>query len=82
MARTNGVWLKLNGVGGNLPDSYFDPEQLKIGINIEMEHTSDPAIAKIICKNHLTEFPNYYKYLSIIEFEMESEKKIKEVFGW
>ena len=77
-----GVWLKLNGYGGDLPDSHFDPEQLDIGTKIEMEHTSDPAIAKIICKNHIFEFPNYYKYLPLMEQELESEKKIREVFGW
>ena len=82
MARTKGIWLKLNGAGGNLPDSYFDPKQLDIGTKVEMEHTDDPIVARIICRQHLTEFPNYYKYLDIMENEMKSEEKIREVFGW
>ena len=82
MAREHGMWSKLTGAGGDLPDSYFDSKQLTIGTKIEMEHTDDPAVAKIICKNHLMEFSNYYRYLPIMEQEMESEKKIREVFGW
>jgi hypothetical protein len=82
MTRASGVWLKLNGYGGDLPDSYFDPKQLAIGTKVEMEHTSDPAIAKMICKTHLSEFSNYYRYLSVMEQEMKNEEKVREIFGW
>ena len=33
---------------------------LEIGIKIEMEHTSDPEVAKKIAMDHLRENPNYY----------------------
>lgn len=55
------------GKGDNRPDSDFDPEQLKNGIKVEMEHTKDSKVAKEIAKDHLTEDPNYYKKLKKIE---------------
>jgi len=54
----------------NIPDSEFDPQQLKMGIKTEMkEHTDDPYIAKGISKSHLTEIPDYYTRLSKMEKE-------------
>lgn len=76
------VWLKLTGGGHNMPDSYFDPVQLQIGIKIEMEHTNDPEVAKAIAKDHLTEFSNYYISLSAMEQELKSGERIKRVYGW
>ena len=35
----------------------YDPKQLKMGIEVEKEHTTDPEIAEIICKHHLEEDP-------------------------
>lgn len=55
------------GKGDYLPDSDFDPEQLEIGIQHEMEHTKDRKLAKEIAKDHLSEDPNYYKKLKKIE---------------
>jgi hypothetical protein len=45
----------------------FLKKQLKIGANIEKEHTNDIKIAKQIAKDHLWEDPNYYKKLKKIE---------------
>lgn len=55
------------GMGDDLPDSYFDSEQLKIGTKHEMEHTKNPDVAKEIAKDHLSEDPNYYKKLKKVE---------------
>jgi len=49
-----------------------DPEQLKMGIKVEMEHTSDPLIAKRISLDHLQEIPDYYTRLAKMEAEAES----------
>ena len=46
-----------------------DPEQLKMGIKVEMEHTDDPKIAKIIALHHLAELPDYYTKLKKMENE-------------
>ncbi len=38
----------------------FDPEQILMGMRVEMEHTEDPMIALEITIDHLTEDPEYY----------------------
>ncbi len=38
----------------------FDPEQILMGMRVEMEHTDDPMIALEITIDHLTENPEYY----------------------
>jgi len=48
---------------GSDPDYLFDKRQLRMGIKVEMEHTSDPKIAKKISKAHLSEKRNYYSIL-------------------
>lgn len=45
----------------------FDPEALRQGIDVEMEHTDDPDVAREIAMDHLTEDPRYYEKLAILE---------------
>lgn len=52
-----------------VPDSKFDPEQLKLGIETEQEHTKSLIIAKLIAKDHLSEDPKYYTKLKKMESE-------------
>lgn len=68
-----GGYFGTNLKKGNVPDSKFDKKQLKRGIEVEMEHTDDPAIAKKIAKAHLAEFPDYYTRLDKMEKEAEKE---------
>jgi hypothetical protein len=49
--------------------SDFDPEQLRIGTRVEMEHTTDPRIAMRIAMDHLAEDPDYYKKLAKIHLD-------------
>lgn len=44
-------------------------KQLAMGIKVEMEHTNDEAIAREIALDHLTEDPEYYSKLKIMEGE-------------
>ena len=44
-----------------------DPEQLKMGMEIEKEHTTSTEIAKIIALHHLKEDPKYYTKLKKME---------------
>ena len=46
--------------------SDFNQKSLQQGINVEMEHTNDPQLAKEIAMDHLTEDPKYYEKLKII----------------
>jgi hypothetical protein len=45
----------------------YDPKQLKIGIEVEREHTNNDKVAEIICKQHLAEDPKYYIKLKKME---------------
>lgn len=47
-------------------DKSYDPEQLKIGIEVEQEHTTNKKIAEIIAKHHLSEDPEYYTKLKTL----------------
>jgi hypothetical protein len=40
-----------------------DPWQLQRGIEVEMEHTTDPVTARKIALDHLREHPRYYSKL-------------------
>jgi hypothetical protein len=57
--------------------SDFDAEQLRMGVEVEKEHTNDPAKAREIAMDHLREFPpdaplKYYSGLSLLEKFMHS----------
>jgi len=49
----------------------FDPDQLAMGIEAEMEHTASRDIATKIAMDHLTEFPQYYTALRKMEDELK-----------
>jgi hypothetical protein len=51
------------------PDDHYDAEQLRMGIEVEKEHTNDEGLAKKIARDHLDELPNYYSRLSKMEKE-------------
>jgi len=61
------------GYGDRARPADFDLEQLKMGVEVEMEHTDDPYVALEIALDHLTEFDDYYTYLD--EMEAEAEKR-------
>lgn len=77
------AWLEISsGAGRKYPDSHFDPEQLAIGTEIEMEHTTNRAHAKNIAKDHLVESQFYYEYLIEMEAQLKNRECIRKVFGW
>ena len=45
----------------------FIKKQLKRGIEVESEHTTDNEIASEIARDHIKEDPNYYVKLKTIE---------------
>lgn len=57
----------LVGKHNDVPDSKFNSNELKMGIDIEKEHTDNPNIAKSIAKDHLSEIPDYYTRLKKME---------------
>jgi len=54
-------------------DVKHDPKQLKMGIEVEMEHTTNPIISRKIALDHLKEIPDYYTRLD----EMEKAAGVK-----
>lgn len=56
-----------------LPEDQADPKELAMGIEVEMEHTDDPAMAKKIALQHLAEAPDYYTKLKQVEGEKMNE---------
>jgi hypothetical protein len=52
----------------------IDPNELKMGIKVEMEHTDDPVMAERISKDHLAEISDYYTRLK----KMEEDAGVKE----
>ena len=45
----------------------FDPNQLAIGVKVELEHTGQPELAMEIAMAHLTERGDYYELLEKME---------------
>jgi hypothetical protein len=51
-----------------------DPQQLRIGTEIELEHTDEPKVAERIALDHLAEHPQYYTFLVQMEKLMDVHK--------
>jgi hypothetical protein len=66
---------KIIGKHNSVPDSFFNKDELELGIRIEMEHTDDPEVAKKIAKDHLAEFKDYYTRLVKMEKKAEKDSK-------
>jgi len=58
----------------SIEEKDVDAKELKMGIKVEMEHTTDPILAKRISLDHLSEIPDYYTRL----IKMEKEAGIKD----
>ena len=69
------------GVGDNTHTDQVDPNQLSIGIQVEMEHTNDPDIAQEIAMDHLTEDPQYYTKLVKAGLASEFQPSHNSGFG-
>jgi len=55
-----------------------DPEELRMGIEVEHEHTPDAETAKRIATDHLAEIPDYYTRLKRMEDEAKADKTAAE----
>jgi hypothetical protein len=53
----------------------YDPKQIKMGIEVEYEHTNITLIAEKISKDHLAEIPDYYTRLDKMEKEAGFERQ-------
>lgn len=55
------------GLADKRKPSQFNQKQLRKGMRVEREHTSDPKIAKEIAMDHLSEDSAYYRKLEAME---------------
>ena len=55
--------------------TFYNKRQLKMGIKIELEHTTNKKVAEKIAKDHLDEFPDYYTRLKKMENLAKKEMK-------
>ena len=55
------------GLADNKPLGNYSKEQLIKGLQVEMEHTDDPALALEIATDHLEEDSSYYDHLKEME---------------
>ena len=55
------------GLADKTPPSRFNPKAVAKGQKVEMEHTSNPTVAKEIARDHLSESGKYYDYLAKME---------------
>ena len=55
---------------GHTPDE-FDPAEVKLGLEMEREHTDDEGVATGLVMDHLIEFPDYYSQLKQFEAGLE-----------
>jgi hypothetical protein len=51
----------------------YPVDQIKMGLEVEKEHTDNPLIAIEIATDHLEEFPDYYTRLDAMEKEAKAE---------
>jgi hypothetical protein len=58
-----------------------DPEELKMGIEVEKEHSNDMKIRTKIAKDHLAEFDKYYSWLKFMEDLMKKYKTPEDYKG-
>ena len=68
------VMLLRGGKSLDADMSSVDPQQLEMGMQVESEHTDDPATQKKIAMDHLVENKNYYLELAKMEGNMNSEE--------
>ena len=54
-----------------------DPDELAMGVKIEMEHTTNPDVSKKIALDHLAEIPDYYTRL--VKMEREAGRDMDEM---
>jgi hypothetical protein len=56
----------------------FNKTQLKMGIKVEMEHTTNPKVAEKIAKDHLLEFKGAKYYTELLKMEKKLKAQVKK----
>lgn len=70
--------LSKEGKSAGKDYSKYDSKEMKMGIGVEYEHTTQKELATKIAADHLEEFPDYYTRLDKMEKEAENYWKEKK----
>lgn len=54
----------------------YNPQELQMGIEVEMEHTTCPLVSRKIAFDHLAEFNDYYSRLGKMEKDAKEGEDI------
>ena len=68
-------------VSAGLRTENVDPNELKMGIEVETEHSNLPLIAERIAMDHLAEIPDYYTRLKKMEDDAKAEGSVADIPG-
>lgn len=66
------------GKAAGMSPKDFAKTSLAAGIEVEMEHTTSPVIAREIAMDHIAEDPHYYLKLALIETHHAKPKARKK----
>ena len=85
-----GIGDKLKGGLADATQPEAPQAEVRKGIDVEMEHTNDPAVAREITNDHLEEHDKYYTALSEMEdnlteeegMPMDAKEKVAFVIGF
>lgn len=76
-ARKNLPAAQIDEIQTPAKEEDVDPKELKMGIEVEMEHTDSKKKAKVIALQHLAEDPKYYTKLAKVGLEEQQEDELK-----
>lgn len=65
------------GIGDKTNPDTLNKAELKKGMSVEREHTTNKAIQKEIATDHLTEDPDYYRKLKLMEANKRMAKEYR-----
>lgn len=65
----------------DIDEDDVDPDELEMGIEVELEHTPDEEVAKRIALDHLAEMPDYYTKLKEMEEAGKGKKTARKRLG-
>lgn len=68
------------GLADGKKKSDYSAEQMKMGREVEYEHTDDPEVSDEIAMDHLEEIPDYYTRL--YKMEKQAEREMNEDKMW
>ena len=74
----SGPW---EGLSAGRALSTFPQAALRQGTRVEMEHTTDPEVARRIAADHLVESQDYYTALAHMERDLEARSNSSEWYG-